>query len=716
MTKSFKNFLAETTVPEHLHFIPNRWDHQSKVDSVTRDKIDAAMGGKSFISFPLESGDSDADVDVVDHLTKHGWDITDYRGGIASKKTQVGNPARGIPMRDKMLHKRISQVLEETSAPDYIKQSYQHDPARAASKAPQGHHVVITTSPLGIAGCSTGTGWNSCMNLEGGSNKHYLQHESENGTHVAYLVPHDDEGALKYGEPDRPISRISLRPFHAGAFSYSGSTDTIFRPSKQGYGADSSDFRGALENWANRSYPAKSNEPYNLNQFVYRGDDHQSLKFPTNQELEDRIDKHRSMVFFEALPKASIDHVIDYAKEKYKDDVGLTNKFIDEMAQHKNLDASHVSKLLSMNYTSSAPLADKHGDKFSTAEIEKFYPRNKWTGYTPEAILSSKKLPDSVLDDIPVREYSMVRKSKLKERHIDKIVDAHINDQTDSNRNLKIKDFADKLSSDHISKLIAHNSAYAMDLSDAKNFTKEHYNSIPKNFLFSGSVMSKSRHASPDDIGDDSYSGMRISALMANPHLSDDDNKKVKDALVYKLRHAPTLNILPRMDDVIQNHDIMQAPQSIPEKISKHFTAEDYSGIANKAMGVPFGDKAASNKYLDAVHDKITNLDNYISEHINNKKAIDSSYKPESDHVVSAAKDVMLKHIVNYRNNMQEHIDNHVSSDYAFVKDVNELDNIHKRIYDLDSLNNYNRRKNQDDSDHYDDHFGDMKNDLDNLK
>lgn len=714
MTKTLKKFLSETTVPPHLQSIPRSWDHQGKVDQPTLDKIDRAFGGKSFVTFPLESGESDADVDVVDHLTKHGWDIADYKAGMASRRTQVGDPSRGIPMRDKTIHKRISQVLEETSAPDYIKQSYQHDPVRAATKTKEGHHVVITTSPLGIAGCSTGTGWNSCMNLEGGSYRQYLQHESENGTHVAYLVPHDDEGALKFGEPDKPIARISLRPFHADSYEYNGALDTIFRPSKRGYGADSSDFRGALENWATRAYPANHNETYMLNQFVYRGDDHHSLKFPTNEELENRIDKNRSMIFDAVLPKESIHHVIDYAKEKYKDNVDLSNKFIDEMAYHNNLDAAHVSKLLSMNYTSVSKLAEKHGDKFSTSEIEKFYPKNKWTGgYTPNAILSSKKLPDSVIDDLEVRDYDMVRKNKLKERHIDKLVDHQINS---GNASVNVLDFADQLSSDHITKLINHAHAYAFTLAGAKNYNKSHYQQALKSPL-SFYAMDKSKFASPDDIGpSDSNAGFKISAMMQNPHLSESDNKKLKDILVDKLRYTHTLSSLPNYHDIIQNHDIMKHPSAIPEKISRHFTDEDYAGIANKAMTVPFDDKDASNKYLDAVHGRIKVLDNFITDTIKHKRAADNSYTPQSDREVTVAKQMMLNHLENYKNNLEEHIDNHVKSKEGYtIKDMNEYDSVLGRIYNLDSLNNYNRKRSNKDSDHYDDNFGDLSSDMDDL-
>lgn len=710
MIKTFKQFLQETTVPEYLQEIPKRWEHQAEVDPETRDKIDTAMGGKSFVTFPLESGGAEADVDVVDHLTKHGWDVADYKAGMASRKAQVGDPSRGIPMREKTLQKRISQVLEETSAPDYIKQSYQHDPARAATRTQEGHHVVVTTSPLGIAGCSTGTGWSSCMNLEGGSNSHYLPHESENGTHVAYLVPHDDEGALKFGEPDKPIARISLRPFHASAFAYPGSKDTIFRPSKQKYGADSTDFRSAIENWANRSYPARPGETYNLNQHVYRGDDYDSLTFPTNEELKSRIDKNRTMSFDAVLPKASIDYAIDYAKEKYKGNSAAANKFIEDMATHKNLDASHVSKLLSMDYTDVRPLAVAHGDKFSTSEIEKFHNKNR--GYIAEAILSSKKLPDSVLDDLSVQDYHLVRKNKLKPRHIDKLVDALINNQS-VGRNLKVADFADQLSGDHITKLINHTPAYAIHLADAKNYTKEHYDAMPKNNLVFPTVMAKSKHATLDDIGDDRYSGMKISALMANPHLSEDDNKKLKDILVEKIRNSHALTTLPAMDDVIRPHDITKT-QTIPEKISRHFEPRDYSRIANKAMTVPFADKDASNKYLDAVHKNISYIDNYISDHIKNKQATDPTYDPAFDRTVSSAKKQMLNQLDSYHNNLKEHIDHHVKSE-SMIKDMNEFDSVLGRIHHLDSLNNYNRHESESDSDHYDDHFGDIKSDMDSL-
>ena len=160
-----KKNLLETTVPDDIKsLVQDTWNHHSKVDDATKKKISNAMNGGTFIHFPLDSN-VHPDPEVVEHLTNNGYKIDDYKRGIASKKIIVGNPSKGIPHHEKVIKKSIGLIIHQTNAPEYVKKAYDNDPARTnANKS--GLHVLISTTPLAIAGMSTGTSWNSCIKMK----------------------------------------------------------------------------------------------------------------------------------------------------------------------------------------------------------------------------------------------------------------------------------------------------------------------------------------------------------------------------------------------------------------------------------------------------------------------------------------------------------------------------------------------------------------------
>jgi hypothetical protein len=143
MSKTLNQFLQETTVPPEYQHVADAWNHHSRVDDETQEKITRAMDKGSFTHFPLDGGMADADPDVVEHLNNHGWDVKDYQKGIAHKTIQVGNPDRGIPMREKVVEKKIGSILDETGATPEIKKSFINDRGHVNAAK---HHVVISTT------------------------------------------------------------------------------------------------------------------------------------------------------------------------------------------------------------------------------------------------------------------------------------------------------------------------------------------------------------------------------------------------------------------------------------------------------------------------------------------------------------------------------------------------------------------------------------------
>lgn len=195
--------------------------------------------------------------DVVDHLSQHGYTVHDYDKGLA-------RDANGRVMK-------IGKVLEKTNAPYKISSAYENDPnrselGRTASQFPSSDlQVVISRHPHDIAGMSTDRGWESCMNMRGGCNSHYLSRDVHEGTHVAFLTRRGDDTA------DQPLARIAIKPF------YGDQTDRkILHPEGRIYsrpdaGFDSR-FTGAVSKWTEQNFPKGDKEVFKKSKDVYDDD------------------------------------------------------------------------------------------------------------------------------------------------------------------------------------------------------------------------------------------------------------------------------------------------------------------------------------------------------------------------------------------------------------------------------------------------------------
>ena len=132
--------------------------------------------------------------EIEKHLDQHGYKIASYQKGLAKN-------AQGREIR-------IGRVLANTKADSNILKKYNEDPTRTNKNA-RNLKILISRHPHDVAGMtSCGQSWEdgSCMNFEKGTHKKYLSQDIKHGTHVAYLVPHDD-----LGHPQKPIARIAIK-------------------------------------------------------------------------------------------------------------------------------------------------------------------------------------------------------------------------------------------------------------------------------------------------------------------------------------------------------------------------------------------------------------------------------------------------------------------------------------------------------------------------
>lgn len=271
--KSFKQFIRESYVVygyrsslineellPHQKEIVNKWGKTGKAEAISSHVIPP---GQNSISIPLESPEDKKSIEphpmVQAHLQQHGYDVHDYRAGLALEPESKNPVPEGRP-KTKRRPVKIGAALEKTNAPKEVKDAFINDPKRSASKQSKkgGLRVMISRDPYHVAGMSTNQGWTSCMNMETGCNSHYLKHDVAEGTHVAYLYDHDRDPEAK-----NPMSRIALKPFHS-----EDGTQTILRPEGT-YGTSDSSFHHTVSNWVNKNFPIDENKAYIKSKKVY---------------------------------------------------------------------------------------------------------------------------------------------------------------------------------------------------------------------------------------------------------------------------------------------------------------------------------------------------------------------------------------------------------------------------------------------------------------
>ena len=148
------------------------------------------------IYFPLEENTSEklaVPKEIKDYLNDKGYEILDYKEGIAERtvKTQQGEKKQKV---------KIGAILKEE--PTLLKSFNER---LGGNKTKESNLLVcISRHPYDIAGMSTNRGWTSCMNLETGCNKKYVEQDVKQGSLIAYLINSDDKNI------NHPIGRILI--------------------------------------------------------------------------------------------------------------------------------------------------------------------------------------------------------------------------------------------------------------------------------------------------------------------------------------------------------------------------------------------------------------------------------------------------------------------------------------------------------------------------
>lgn len=225
----FKEFLGEALKPSQYRSLMKKFNPE-RYDAFFRKH--ASDKRKTRIYIPLDSKESDnvkPDPKVKDALSKMGYEVEDYKAGLATKDG-----------------KRLVRIGKLLSDQPEIKKVFDNDKTRAASKKNE-KLIVISRHPYDIGGMSTDRGWNSCMRLtdkakgdmSGGEYEEYVPTEIEHGALVAYLIDADD--------PDikNPMARVLIRPY----INTDDVNDVLLVASSNVYGGAPGAFLKTVDKW-----------------------------------------------------------------------------------------------------------------------------------------------------------------------------------------------------------------------------------------------------------------------------------------------------------------------------------------------------------------------------------------------------------------------------------------------------------------------------------
>lgn len=158
----------------------------------------SSEGDRVYLPLPkLKDGyqESPLELEIKSVLGSAGYEVKDYKQGIAVDK---GMQNREI---------KIGKVLNRLKETELLKQ-FTNDKERATSRIEsQNMMLVFSKNKVDIAAMSTGRGWTSCMNLDGGINAKYVSCDIEEGTIICYLIKEEDKNV------ENPSGRILIKPY-----------------------------------------------------------------------------------------------------------------------------------------------------------------------------------------------------------------------------------------------------------------------------------------------------------------------------------------------------------------------------------------------------------------------------------------------------------------------------------------------------------------------
>ena len=254
---------------------------------------------------------------------------------------------------------------------------------------------------------------------------------------------------------------------------------------------------------------------------------------------------------------------------------------VDRVNLISNLNPHDVKELT--NKFGLESLADYHGSKYTEHMINSFVaqmPKSNLplSSRMPRNMLMASKLPANVVDLLHPNIYQYVRRSKLKPQHLENAIERSSILGVEATKHL---------AQEHqLPKLVTSGMVTGYEAALHPKFTKAVHNELVG--MGHNDLLINSKHASIDDIG----RPMDIIRLAKNTHI-DHSTPDLKDLFMSHIKSSTDGDMLNQ----IFGHG---AHNTVPTRISDHFTDADYNTFAHKRIEAVFSDADAHKKFAQA--------------------------------------------------------------------------------------------------------------------
>lgn len=480
--KTFKQYIAEILTPtQHTHVL--------RLVSRTRDVSfsDRMFGGADnhTIILPFEHAQQTHHDSVVGVLDKHGYDIVDYKKGLAVRRGEETINQHGFKTKKRpisigsLLQKKHPDVTEEmrSKAVDDFNKRETGD-----------YEIMISRHPIHVAEQSTNKDWRSCLTLGSCSRDHpstfeaelrqlkgvspnardidkqqrgqhssFVENDINAGTHIAYLIRKGDH------ELRNPLGRLTFKP-HTMRSPALDQDPVVLRPEPKSY------VSGSLIS------DEKMKKAFETQAIKHVEENHNSHQ-PLGEYEEDRAPRPG---FLEAPP---------HGGKMYSDH-----------------DSSH------------------RGKYFNVGSVSEFKKHMKKLGHTPQA----RDVISKILKYTPNPIHGNFTHYRLTPGHIDHILDTYGFDQSNKEHFSFFAPFATGMkaishpdaSHDNVRKFLSHALPYAQSRSDMGS--RSELSDIQRMF--------SEHHNLPKDVFDSAFSNpMFKEHIIRNPHLSGEHIHRIID-------------------------------------------------------------------------------------------------------------------------------------------------------------------------------------------
>ena len=219
--------LNEALKPSQYRKYVKGWDKNRYSEYFENPKYEGDKN-RYRIYLPLDNNISDGrnfPPDIVNALKNVGYEVSDYEKGLAQR---IDNSNRKM---------KIGKLLAKHN-PE-LSQVFASDPLRKAVKGE--YEAVISRHPYDIAGMSTDRGWRSCMNIDDGIERKYVDKDVKHGTLIAYAIKKGDRNI------EDPVGRLLIKPFSLKK----DKSQVMLGIENTSYGEMPNGFRSTVVKWAN---------------------------------------------------------------------------------------------------------------------------------------------------------------------------------------------------------------------------------------------------------------------------------------------------------------------------------------------------------------------------------------------------------------------------------------------------------------------------------